>query len=63
MQTLMRPELDEPGQLTQQEIEELTPEEYSCFLAYGEVPFCKALVNEDEAVYEEYLKEYQIFDL
>ena len=46
-------------ELSQAEIEELTPEEYSNYLAYGEVELPK--LNEDQ--YERYLLSHQIFDL
>jgi len=47
--------------LMQSQIEELTPNQYSCFLAYGDEIFCKAV--EEEQAYESYLRNYLSFDL
>ena len=48
-----------PPVLTQVEIEKLTPEEYTNFLAFGD-PKPPEL---DEEQYERYLLSHQIFDL
>ena len=45
--------------LTQEEIEQLTPEQYSNYIAYGEVEL--PVLNEDE--YERYLLGHRLFDL
>ena len=45
--------------LTQEEIEQLTPEQYSNYIAYGEVEL--PILNEDE--YERYLLGHRLFDL
>jgi|TARA_R100000084_G_C4512526_1_gene83113 hypothetical protein len=47
-------------ELTQREIEQLSPEEYSCLLAYGDAYICKTTTDED---YEEYLRSHLEFDL
>ena len=47
-------------ELTQYEIEQLTEEEYSCLLAYGDAFICGTTTDED---YEEYLKSHNQFDL
>ena len=45
--------------LTQEEIEKLTPEQYSNYLAYGEVEL--PVLTEEE--YERYLLSHLIYDL
>lgn len=46
--------------LAQAEIEKLTPEEYSYYLAHGELDSIQKL---NDVEYESYLKSHQIFDL
>jgi hypothetical protein len=45
--------------LTQAEVEQLDPNDYSNYLAYGSV--LQPDLSDDE--YEDYLKSYQMFDL
>jgi hypothetical protein len=45
--------------LTQAEVEQLDPNDYSNYLAYG--PQLQPDLSDDE--YEDYLKSYQMFDL
>lgn len=47
-------------ELTQREIEQLSLEEFTCFLAYGNPYICESTTNDE---YEEYLKSYLMFDL
>ena len=48
--------------LTQQELENLTEDQYSCFLAYGDLTLCKAM-EDDDLAYASYLRNYLSFDL
>ena len=47
-------------ELSQFEIENLTEEEYSCLLAYGDAFICETTTDEQ---YEDYLRSHQEFDL
>lgn len=46
-------------ELTQEELEQLTPEQYSNYIAYGEVEL--PVLTDDE--YERYLLGHRLFDL
>lgn len=45
-------------ELTQAEIEKLTPEEYAKFLSQGDIPF-----TEDDELSEDYLRMFRLYDL